>query len=240
MNLPLRVCALLALTARHVIAASEASHILWYERSAVRDFFDALPVGNGWLGAMVHGYVDKELIRLNEETIWSGGPLDKTPPTARDNLELLREQILNGSLTEAGETWSEHFVPWYDDMRRYQPAGELRIDFPHATNETSEYRRQLDIANGIATVSYKIDGITYKREAFGNYPQNVLGFRFSADEPGALDLEVALTRNRSMVHASAESDTRMLSLHGTGEEDDTYKFASNAQVILSDGKNPTQ
>lgn len=239
MKLSLRICALLPLVAHQVTAASEASYKLWYDRPAVRDFFDGLPIGNGFLGAVVHGYVDKELIRFNEESIWSGGPIEKTPPTARENLEVLREQILNGSLTEAGETWSEHFVPWYDDMRRYQPAGELRIDFPHTINETSEYRRELDISNGLATVSYKVNGVTYTREAFGNYPKNVLGFRFSADEPGSLDIEVALSRNRSATHVSADSESRILTLHGTGEEDDTYKFASSAHVILSNGTSLT-
>lgn len=229
------VFAALSIGLHHAAAASEASHKLWYSKPATSDFFDALPVGNGKLGAMVHGYTDKELIRLNEESIWSGGPLEKIPPTAKDNLEKLREQILNGSLTEAGETWSEHFVPEYDDMRRYQPAGELRIDFPHGINSTSDYKRELDISNGIAKVSYKRNDVTYTREAFGNYPHNVLGFRISADEPGSLDFDVALTRDLNVTNVSADAESRTLVLHGTGQEDDTYRFASEAQVLLKDG-----
>lgn len=226
----------LAALASSIAASSEASHKLWYSKPATRDFFDALPVGNGRLGAMVHGYTDKELIRLNEESIWSGGPMDKIPETAKDNLELIREQILNGSLTEAGETWSQNFVPDYDDMRRYQPAGELRIDFnDHEINSTSEYRRELDIANGISVVSYKQSGITYKREAFGNYPHNVLGFRLSADEPGSLTFDIALTRDLNVTEASADDQTLALVLQGSGTEDDTYRFASRAQVVLSNG-----
>lgn len=229
--------AALVAVAAGVAASSEASHKLWYSKPAARDFFDALPIGNGRLGATIHGYPDKELVRLNEESIWSGGPIEKIPETAKDNLKLLREQILNGSLTEAGETWSEHFVPWYDDMRRYQPAGELRVDFKgHGVNSTTEYRRELDISTGIASVSYKKSGITYKREAFGNYPNNVLGFRLSADEPGSLTFDISLTRDLNVTESLANEEGLALVLQGSGTEDDTYRFASRAHVVLSNGK----
>lgn len=221
----------------YVSASSDASYKLRYVAPAVKDFFDALPVGNGRLGAMVHGYTDKEIIRLNEESIWSGGFIEgKIPPTAAENLKLIREQILNGSLTEAGETWSNHFVPDYDDMRRYQPAGELRIDFAHQINETSDYERVLNIANGIATVSYKRGSVSYTREAFGNFPHNVLGFKFSADQPGSLDFAVSLSRDLNVTHRLADDTSLSLSLQGSGSEDSTYRFASRAQIILSDGK----
>ncbi|CAI6089721.1 unnamed protein product [Clonostachys chloroleuca] len=217
----------------NVTGASEASYKLYYNASAVRDFFDALPLGNGRLGAVVHGYVDKELIRLNEESIWSGGPMDKVPPTAKGNLETLRQQILNGSLTEAGETWSQHFVPEYDDMRRYQPAGELRIDFPHDQADVSEYRRELDISNGVVSVSYNHGNITYSRESIANYPHNVLAFKISADQPGSLRLSLGLSRSLNATRVSAELSPRQLTLHGTGQEDDSYRFASKARIALA-------
>jgi alpha-L-fucosidase 2 len=216
-------------------SASEASHKLRYSAPAARDFFDGLPIGNGRIGAVVHGYIDKELIRLNEESIWSGGPMDKVPPTAKDNLQQLREQILNGSLTEAGETWSQHFVPEHDDMRRYQPAGELRLDFPHAVDEASSYKRELDISNGIASVSYKIGDVTYTREIFGNYPHNVLAVKLSTDQPASLNLSLALSRDLNATVVEATTSPSVLTLHGTGTEDDTYRFASKALVILSIG-----
>lgn len=219
-----------------VLAASEASHTLWYPKPAERDFFDAVPIGNGFLGAMIHGYTDKELITLNEESIWSGGPMDKIPPKAKDNLKPLREQILAGNLTEAGETWGANFRPDYDDMRRYQPAGELRIDTVHSKNETSEYRRMLDISSGIASVSYQHGGVTYKRDAFGNFPHNVLGFKLSADRQGALRFDLALSRERNATKVSADASARSLLLYGTGEEDDTYRFASKARLVLANGQ----
>ncbi|KAL2862787.1 glycoside hydrolase family 95 protein [Aspergillus lucknowensis] len=228
------VLSLIWVEALLVAAASDASHTLWYPQPAESDFFDALPIGNGRLGAMIHGYTDRELITLNEETIWSGGPISNIPPDGPSNLEPLREQIIAGNLTEAGETWAAHFTPEYDDMRRYQPAGELRIDTGHLASRTSLYKRSLDISNGIASVSYDYANVTYKREAFGNFPHNILAFKLSANNPGTLSFDVALSRDRNVTKVSADKSDSLL-LYGTGEEDDTHRFASKARLVL-DGK----
>ncbi|KAI9164099.1 Alpha-L-fucosidase 2 [Paramyrothecium foliicola] len=218
---------------RCAFAATEASHTLWYSKPADRIFYEALPIGNGKLGAMIHGYTDNEIIMLNEESIWSGGYMkNKYPPRARENLPKIREQILMGNLTEAGETWSENFVPDYDDMRRYQPAGEFNITFGHTWNDTTEYRRDLDISTGIASVSYVYDGVTYTREVFGNLPHNVLAYKYTASGEGALNFDIALTRQRMVVNSTAKKCAQTLTLHGTGEEDDTYRFASKARLVL--------
>ncbi|GAP87926.1 putative alpha-l-fucosidase 2 protein [Rosellinia necatrix] len=218
----------------HATAASEASHLLWYSEPAQRDFFDALPIGNGFLGAMIHGYTDRELIRLNEESIWSGGPMDKIPPNAKGALKGLRQQILDGQLTEAGENWMTNFKPEHDDMRRYQPAGELRIDFPHPLGDISDYRRSLDLTSAISSLTYTFNGTEYRREAFGNFPRNVLAFKFLASEAGALSFNISLTRDRVVTELAANATTATLLLSGSGEEDDTYRFVSKARVVLKD------
>ncbi|KAF9874909.1 hypothetical protein CkaCkLH20_07603 [Colletotrichum karsti] len=217
------------------VALSEASHTLWYSHPALRDFYEALPVGNGRLGVMIHGYTDKELIRLNEESIWSGGPMDKIPPTAREALEPLRQQILNGKLTEADENWVANFTPEYDDMRRYQPAGELRIDFNHTLNSTSGYRHSLDISTGLSSLRYVFNGVEYTREAFGNYPKNVLAFKLSSNKTNSMDFDIALSRGMNVTTLVVDATSRTLRLDGTGEEDDTYRFTSKAQIVLSGG-----
>ncbi|KAI8949313.1 Six-hairpin glycosidase-like protein [Xylaria longipes] len=221
--------------AHNVAATSEASHVLWYSEPARTDFFDALPIGNGFLGGMVHGYTDRELIRLNEESIWSGGPMDKIPPNAKSSLSDLRQQILDGQLTEAGDNWMTNFKPEYDDMRRYQPAGELRIDFGHPFGDVGDYKRSLNLTNAISSVSYIYNGITYMREVFGNYPHNILAFRLLASSSGALSFNVSLSRDRNVTQLAADATTATLVLNGSGEEDDTYRFVSKARVILKDG-----
>ncbi|KAI1359670.1 Six-hairpin glycosidase-like protein [Xylaria arbuscula] len=219
---------------RHVYGASEVSYVLWYSEPAQADFFDALPIGNGFLGAMIHGYTDQELIRLNEESIWSGGPMDKIPPNAKTSLEGLRQQVLDGQLTEAGENWMANFKPEYDDMRRYQPAGELRIDFDHSFVDVSDYKRSLDLRNAISSVSYSFNDTNYVREAYGNFPHDVLAFKLSSSIPGALSFNVSLSRDRNVTQLVSDATTATLLLEGSGEEDDTYRFVSKAQVVLKD------
>ncbi|KAH0432016.1 hypothetical protein CcaCcLH18_06671 [Colletotrichum camelliae] len=231
---PAVACMLLALSWL-ASASSEASHTLWYSQPALRDFYEALPIGNGRLGAMIHGYTEKELIRLNEESIWSGGPMDKIPATALAALEPLREQILDGRLTEADQNWVANFTPEYDDMRRYQPAGELRLDFNHTLNETSDYKHSLDVSTGLLSLSYVFAGVEYTREAIGNAPKNILAFRLSCNSSGSLSLDVSLSRDRNVTELTADAAGRILTLHGTGEEDDTYRFVSQAQILLVDG-----
>ncbi|KAH8158933.1 hypothetical protein CIB48_g9306 [Xylaria polymorpha] len=184
---------------------------------------------------MVHGYTDRELIRLNEESIWSGGPIDKIPPNSKSSLSDLRKQILDGQLTEAGNNWLANFKPEYDDMRRYQPAGELRIDLGHPLGDVRDYKRSLDLTNAVSFVSYTFNGTSYMREAFGNYPRNVLAFKLLASSPGALSFNVSLSRDRNVTQLAADAPTATLLLGGSGEEDDTYRFVSKARVILEDG-----
>ncbi|KAI1750195.1 Six-hairpin glycosidase-like protein [Xylaria castorea] len=230
-----RLLALLFTFLYDVAAASEASHVLWYSEPARTDFFDALPIGNGFLGGMVHGYTDRELIRLNEESIWSGGPLDKIPPNAKSSLNGLRQQILDGQLTEASNNWMTNFNPEYDDMRRYQPAGELRIDFDHSFGDVGNYKRALDLTNAVSSLSYTFNGTTYMREAFGNYPRDVLVFNLFASMSGALSFNVSLSRDRNVTQLAADAPAATMLLSGSGEEDDTYRFVSKARVILKDG-----
>ncbi|RYO79441.1 hypothetical protein DL762_008185 [Monosporascus cannonballus] len=214
-------------------AASQASHLLWYSAPANRDFLAALPIGNGKLGASIHGYTDQELIRLNEDSIWSGGPIDRVNPKALSALPVIREQLNVGNLTEAGKTWQANFIGTpTTDMRAYQPAGELRLDFPHDLNGTRRYNHTLDVSNGINKLSYVYGDVTYTREAFGNYPANVLAFHLRASQPGALSFNVSLTRQQNVTEQSVDLDRLSLSLSGHGRQDDYHKFASQLRLVL--------
>ncbi|RYP66355.1 hypothetical protein DL771_007861 [Monosporascus sp. 5C6A] len=195
-------------------AASEASHLLWYSAPADRDFLAALPIGNGKLGASIHGYTDQELIRLNEDSIWSSGPIDRVNPKA---LSALPANFIGTPTT---------------DMRAYQPAGELRLDFPHDLKGTKRYNHTLDISNGINKLSYVYGNVTYTREAFGNYPVNVLAFHLKASQPGALSFNVSLTRQQNVTDQSVDLDRLSLSLSGHGRQDDYFKFASQVRLVF--------
>lgn len=217
------------------VASSQASSVLYYNAPADRDFYSGLPIGNGRLGGTIHGYTDQELIRLNEESIWSGGPRDRVNPDALPNLPTLRKQLVTGQLSEADDNWIANFTGVPSDMRAYQPAGELRIDFPHPFNNTTGYNRTLDISNGMYALSYEYDGVTYTREAFANGPSNILAFKLAASKPGALSFNVGLTRDQNVTTLSADAKARSIVLSGTGSVDDYFKFASKAQIVLPPG-----
>ncbi|KAF2100278.1 hypothetical protein NA57DRAFT_36854 [Rhizodiscina lignyota] len=220
---------------RYAIAATQASSLLWYPRPADTDFYSALAVGNGRLGAMLHGYTDQELIRLNEDSIWSGGPRDRVNAEALPNLPSLREEILNGSRTNADNNWIWHFTGTPSDMRAYLPAGELRLDFPHPVNSTSKYNRTLDISTGLSTVSYKYDNIAYKREAIANAPTNVLAFRLSTSKPKSLIFKAALTRDQNVTTIAADAKSLTLTLKGVSRDDTSIHYTSQARLVLSGG-----
>lgn len=215
-------------------AASQASTFLWYPSPAAKDFYSALAIGNGRLGAMVHGYTDKELIRLNEDSIWSGGPRDRANPNALPHLDQIRNQINNGSLTDASNNWVTNFAGTPSDERAYLPAGEVRLDFAHPINSTTKYNRTLDISTGVSTVTYVYNGVTYLREVIGNKPTDVLAIRLSASQANSLTFNIGLTRDQNVTSLTADATKKTITLDGISRDDDYYRFVSQV-MLLTDG-----
>ncbi|MDR2702527.1 MAG: glycoside hydrolase family 95 protein [Spirochaetaceae bacterium] len=162
---------------------------------------EALPLGNGRLGAMVFGIPDRERIQLNEDSIWSGIYRNRNNSAAREALPVIRRLLNEGRVKEAEESCLECFSGVPASQRAYQTAGELLIDFspnnaasgfgdsrsgtrcgPLLTG-TENYRRELDIAQAVHTLSFEYDGTAYKRECFISAPAGILVLRFSAARP---------------------------------------------------------
>lgn len=137
---------------------------IWYEKPA-KCWSEALPVGNGRLGGMVYGGTELEVIQLNEDSIWSGKPLNRNNPDALDNLPVVRQLIREGKIQEAQELslYALSGVP--NSQRSYQPAGECYIHMHHG-GEISKYKRQLDLDTGMVKIDYMVDGVKYFREIF--------------------------------------------------------------------------
>lgn len=147
---------------------------------------ETLPIGNGSLGAMIWGGEQEEKLGLNQDSLWSGCERDKNNPGAREYLEPARRLIEAEKYAEAEELIAEHMLGEYGET--YLPLGDLHVSFLHG--EAREYERILDIANAIATVSYRADDVTYRREYFASYPAGAIAMRFSCDRP-MLDLSVS-------------------------------------------------
>lgn len=157
---------------------------LFYTRPAAR-WEECLPIGNGSLGAMVWGGEREEVLGLNEESLWSGYPHDKNNKEAYAHLEEVRKLVFEGKHTEAEQTVQKYMLGEYNES--YLPLGKLKIRFSH--DHAQQYRRQLDIEEGVCTVSYTQDGVAYEREYFASYPHQRIVMRFTASEP-VLNLEM--------------------------------------------------
>jgi alpha-L-fucosidase 2 len=161
---------------------------LWYPRPAEK-WVEALPIGNGRLGAMVFGGVDKELLQLNEGSLWSGAPKDWNNPDAKDALPLVRELAASGRYVEADRAAKRMQGPF---TQSYLPLGDLRLRMSHGGRAT-EYRRELDLDTATATTRYSIAGVTYSREVFASYPDEVIVVRITASQPGHVSFTADLS-----------------------------------------------
>ncbi len=160
---------------------------LWYRRPAAQ-WVEALPVGNGRLGAMVFGGVERERLQLNEGTLWSGGPSAWNNPRAPAALAEVRRLIAEGKYPEADRAARGMQGPY---TQSYLPLGDLRLAFEHG-DVARGYRRELDLRAAVAGVRYTIGGTTYTREVFASHPDRVAVVRLTADRPGMISLTATL------------------------------------------------
>ena len=184
---------------------------LWYEKPAT-EWVQALPVGNGRLGAMVFGGTERERIQFNEDTLWIGEPHDYSHPGAAEHLPTIRALLAEGKQRDAERLAMEHFMSVPLRQMPYQPFGDLRLHFPgHA--DVSAYRRELDIDQAVAAVHYAVNGVTFTREVFASAPDNVIVVRIVAGERGALSFTATLDSPQSDASTLAIGE-KQLALRG--------------------------
>ncbi len=160
---------------------------LWYRQPA-QQWVEALPIGNGRMGAMVFSGVPLERLQLNEDTLWSGGPREWDNPQARAVLPEARRLLAAGDYGGADALCRQMQGPY---TQSYQPLGDLRIRFD-AEGTPAAYERALDLRTAVASTRYRLGGVEYTREAFISAPDQVLVVRLVADQPGQLHFGVAL------------------------------------------------
>ena len=177
---------------------------LWYRQPA-ESWNQALPVGNGRLGAMVFGRTADETIQLNEETLWSGGPYDPVVTGAYRALPEIRRLLFAGDIAAAHDLFGRTMMGRPYEQMKYQPLGNLRLTFP-GHDRVTDYRRELDLDAAAVRVSYTIDGTRFLREIFSSAPDQVIVIRISADRPGAVSFTAALEGARNQTHSNYGTD----------------------------------
>jgi len=212
---------------------------LWY-REPAEEWVQALPVGNGRLGAMVFGGVQEERIQLNEETLWDGYRRDTTNPKALEALPKVRRLLFEDKNEAATSLAGRTMMGVPERIKSYQSLGDLILTMP-GVGQCSDYRRELDLDTGIASTSYSIDGVRFQREVFASAPDQVIVVRLTADKPGAIDTRVTMTREQDAICLTAGDDRLILrgqiqtKHHETGEFVG-MRFEAHVLVLHTGGK----
>lgn len=221
-------------------ASSKALH-LWYKSPAVQ-WTEALPVGNGKLGAMVFGDVHKECIQFNEDSLWTGLPHDYSNPTAYEYLPEIRRLLFEGKQREAERLAGRTFMSIPLRQDKYQPFGDIWMEFDKA-KEVTDYRRELDLNTAVTSVQYKTMGVTYTRSVFCSFPDQILVIHLTANKPEQLNFVVSLSSPHQESQVSSQEDTLILKGRVSGYNHrrtgvyhpSILKFESRLKVYEHDG-----
>ncbi|GGY86150.1 hypothetical protein GCM10011613_34010 [Cellvibrio zantedeschiae] len=209
---------------------SLTSLTLQYDKPADK-WTEALPVGNGRLGAMVFGRVNEELIQLNEATLWSGGPVAKNVnPKAFEFLAPARQALLEGDYIKASDI-VRNMQGYFTES--YLPLGDLQVS-QSLTGNTSDYARDLNIRDGVTTTRFKVNEINYKREVFASAPGQAIVVRISADKANQISL-TASTKSPLRYSNSSTADTLLLKGKAPSHVDPSY-FGAKREPIVYDEK----
>ena len=205
--------------------------VLWYQKPA-EAWTDALPIGNGRLGAMVFGGVERERIQLNEETLWDGGPRDTNNPNALEALPKVQQLLFDDKNEEATKLAGETMLGVPERIKSYQSLGDLFLEFSHDGDPT-EYRRELNLNTGIAKTTYRCGDVNFSREVFATAVDNLIVIRIESGTAGQLAFDIAITREQdATVEAIAANILRLDGQCGN----DGMHFSVYLQVQIEGGK----
>ena len=181
---------------------------LWYDHPATHWMSQALPVGNGRLGAMIFGGVPSERVQFNEQTLWSGRYRDDDRADALKGLAEVRALIETGNQwKEAEQLANKKLTADGSAFGAYAAFGDILLDFNHPAGAVENYRRTLDLQRAVVTVRYTVGGVAFTREYFASFPDRVLVIRLTADKPGALGFRVRVESPHQTREITADKDT---------------------------------
>jgi alpha-L-fucosidase 2 len=202
-----------------LLAAQNENLKLWYTRAASA-WTDALPVGNGRMGAMVFGNVENERIQLNEESLWAGNQRNVNNPGSGSHLAEIQQLVMDGQVAKAYELASKYMLATPPRFRSYQTVGDLLLDFGR-NGGTKNYRYELDLSTAIITTRFELNGVSYTREVFASAPQNCIVVRVSANKPNAIQCKINLSRAKDAATNKNGNDELLMTGQVTDVDDST-------------------
>jgi alpha-L-fucosidase 2 len=205
---------------------------LWYAKPAAK-WEEALPVGNGRLGAMVFGGPAEEHLQFNEATVWTGVPREYQHPGAVKALPELRRLLAEGKQAEAEALAMKDFMSVPLRQEKYQPFGDLRLRFK-GHEGAAGYRRTLDLDRAVASVRYTVGAVTFTREVIASYPDQVIAIHLAADKPGAVTFAVGLESPHKGARVQVLGPAE-LALRGEVQKGG-IRFEARLRVIAEGGK----
>ncbi|TCC99585.1 glycoside hydrolase family 95 protein [Pedobacter hiemivivus] len=199
---------------------------LWYNKPAEKIWEAALPIGNGRIAGMVYGNPANELIKLNECTVWSGGPNRNDNPNALSALTEVRRLIFEAKYAEASDLATARIKPEKINGMKYQPVGDLHLDFSGHENYTNYYR-ELDIDNAVTKTRYMVNGVTFMREVFASLSDHVIVVRITADQPSKITFNASFSSPQKSTISTKGNNELLLS--GISGDKDGIKGAVKFQ-----------
>jgi alpha-L-fucosidase 2 len=221
--------------------------VLWYDKPA-SVWEEALPLGNGRLGAMPDGGIHKEIITLNEISLWSGSEENTDNPESINYLNQIRELLLDGKNLEAQNMMYAHFkckgqgsglgnganVPY----GCFQKLGNLQINYHYSNEKTvaSDYKRTLSLNNSLATTDFEVDNVHYSREYFVSHTNDVIIIKLTADKKNALNFDVSIDREERANVYCADNKLYMVGQLNNGVDGLGMRYSTQTKVISEDGE----
>ncbi len=228
-NLKKGIVTLILLSVTATVFAQSNNLKLWYDKPAGKVWERAMPIGNGRLAGMVYGNPERETIQLNEATLWSGGPSRNDSKSALAALPEVRRLIFENKRPEAAALATKEIKSERDNGMCYQPVGNLYLNFP-GHEHYENYYRELDISKAVATTTYVVNGVTYKREVFVSNADQVIVVHLSASKPASLTFSAAMFSPQKSTIITKEKNELVLS--GVSGDKDGIKGQDKFQALV--------
>ncbi|HEX5669395.1 MAG TPA: glycoside hydrolase family 95 protein, partial [Chitinophagaceae bacterium] len=200
--------------------------MIWLSKPAAK-WEEALPVGNGRLGAMIYGGVNEAIIQLNEDTYWSGGPYSTVHKGGHEKLKEIQQLVFDQKMLAAHNLFGRHLMGYPVEQQKYQSLGNLNLQFDHG-KDFSNYKRWLDLETGVSGVEYTVDGKQFRQEILSSHPDQVIAIRITCNTPGSITFTANLRGVRNQAHSNYGTDYFEMN----GEAPDVLKLTGKSADYL--------